>query len=130
MSPQSSPVPPEPKAESRPENSQEEPLPQPKQRSLFDESSTSIPCSPDTELSLSKKRRERGEGSGCIVTRYITKKCKSYEQFWYDYELWSNGVCLRKGSVYIPKKLLHIIDKMEREKQPVMVILDRLGKNV
>jgi len=82
------------------------------------------------DKSPAKKRRERGEGSGCIVMRYCTKKGKSYEQYWYDYELWESGVCLRKGSVYIPKKLISIIDKMEQDKQPVKEILDRLGKRV
>jgi hypothetical protein len=86
--------------------------------------------SPDLKSKPAKKRRERGEGSGCIVMRYCTKKGKSYEQYWYDYELWKSGVCLRKGSVYIPKKLIPIIDKMEQDKQPVKEILNRLSKRV
>lgn len=77
-----------------------------------------------------KKRRERGEGSGCIVMRYCTKKGKSYEQYWYDYELWKSGVCLRKGSVYIPKKRLEEIQLMENDKNPVKSILARLSKTV
>ena len=42
--------------------------------------------SPDLKSKPVKKRRERGEGSGCIMMRYYTKKGKSYEQYWYDYE--------------------------------------------
>jgi hypothetical protein len=77
-----------------------------------------------------KKRRERGEGSGCIMMRYCTKKGKSYEQYWYDYELWESGVCLRKGSAYIPKNKLEEIKNMNNDKKPVKVILQTLGKIV
>jgi hypothetical protein len=77
-----------------------------------------------------KKRRERGEGSGCIITRYCTKKGKSYKQYWYDYELWEDGICLRKGSAYIPKNKLEEIEIMNNDKKPVKSILKRLGKIV
>ena len=86
--------------------------------------------SPDLNSKPVKKKRERGEGSGCIVMRYCTKKGKSYEQYWYDYELWESGVCLRKGSVYIPKKRLEEIQLMENDKNPVKSILERLSKTV
>ncbi len=86
--------------------------------------------SPDFKSKPAKKKRERGEGSGCIMTRYCTKKGKSYEQYWYDYELWESGVCLRKGSVYIPKKRLEEIQLMENDKNPVKSILARLRKTV
>jgi hypothetical protein len=75
-----------------------------------------------------KKRRERGEGSGCIITRYCTKKGKSYKQYWYDYELWEDSICLRKGSAYIPKNKLEEIENMNNDKKPVKSILERLGK--
>jgi hypothetical protein len=39
------------------------------------------------DKSPTKKKRERGEGSGYIMMCYCTKKGKSYEQYWYDYEL-------------------------------------------
>ena len=86
--------------------------------------------SPDLKSKPAKKKRERGEGSGCIVIRYCTKKGKSYEQYWYDYELWESGVCLRKGSVYIPKKRLEEIQLIENDKNPVKSILARLSKTV
>ena len=85
---------------------------------------------PDLKSKPAKKKRERGEGSGCIMMRYCTKKSKSYEQYWYDYELWESGVCLRKGSVYIPKKRLEEIQLMENDKNPVKSILERLSKTV
>ena len=79
-----------------------------------------------------KKRRSRGDGSGSIVKRFLSKKTKkevkSYEQYWYDYELWENGVCLRKGSAYIPKNKLEEIELMNKDKEPVKAILERLGK--
>ena len=79
-----------------------------------------------------KKRRSRGDGSGSIVKRLLSKKTKkeikSYKQYWYDYELWENGVCLRKGSAYIPKNKLEEIELMNNDKEPVKSILERLDK--
>jgi hypothetical protein len=81
-----------------------------------------------------KKRRSRGDGSGSIVKRCLSKKTKkgvkSYEQYWYDYELWEDGICLHKGSAYIPKNKLEEIENMNNEEKPVKAILERLGKIV
>jgi hypothetical protein len=102
-------------------------------------------CIPEKELAIcddfvpiipykapAKTRRSRGDGSGSIVKRFLSKKAKketkSYEQYWYDYELWENGVCLRKGSAYIPKNKLEEIELMNKDKEPVKSILERLGK--
>ena len=81
-----------------------------------------------------KTRRSRGDGSGSIVKRFLSKKTKketkSYEQYWYDYELWESGVCLRKGTAYIPKNKLEEIELMNKDKKPVKLILKALGKTV
>lgn len=85
-------------------------------------------------LVLKVKRRDRGDGSGQIrchhVNHRLKKQTKSYEQYWYHYELWSDGERLVKGSVYIPKAKLVMIQKMESLKLSVLVILEALGKKV
>lgn len=77
------------------------------------------------------KRRRRGDGSGYIQLHYHTsKKGKSYEQYYYHYELWENGVRQIKSCAYIPKKKLPLIQSLESEKAPVTRILQELGKLV
>lgn len=90
---------------------------------------------PEESLSTFKvKRRERGDGSGQIRCHYanrrLKKQIKSYKQYWYHYELWSDGERLVKGSVYIPKAKLVMVQKMESLKLSVLVILEALGKKV
>ena len=75
-----------------------------------------------------KKRRLKGEGSGSIQLHYHKAKSgKSYEQFYYHYEIWENGVRQCKGSKYIPAKKLDLIRQLDSEKQPVTLILKELG---
>ena len=75
-----------------------------------------------------RKRRYMGDGSGHIQLHYHqSKKGKSYEQYYYHYEIWENGVRQHKGSRYIPKKKLGLIQQMDREKRPVTAILSELG---
>ncbi len=65
----------------------------------------------DEKISSSKTRRHKGDGSGCIYWRTITKNGKDYQQAYYQYELWEKGVAaahaerdrLIKSSKYIPK---------------------------
>ncbi|AIE76301.1 hypothetical protein D082_60220 (plasmid) [Synechocystis sp. PCC 6714] len=74
-----------------------------------------------------KKRRLKGEGSGYIQLHYCHKKGKSYEQFYYHYEIWENGIRQRKGSKYIPKAKLAAVQELETCKVPVILILRELG---
>ena len=75
-----------------------------------------------------KKRRGKGDGTGSIQLHYCKAKSgKSYEQFYYHYEIWENGVKQYKGSKYIPAKKLDLIREMEAEKQSVTLILRELG---
>jgi hypothetical protein len=46
---------------------------------------------PSNLLSPSKMRRDRGEGSGTIHWRTITKNGKDYPQAYYHYEFWNGG---------------------------------------
>jgi hypothetical protein len=74
-----------------------------------------------------KNRRIKGEGSGYIQLHYCTKKGKSYDQFYYHYEIWENGIKQRKGSKYIPKAKLAAVQELETCKVPVTLILKELG---
>lgn len=78
-----------------------------------------------------RPRRSRGQGSGYIRLHYCEKQTrsgkKSYEQFYYHYEIWANGTRQRKGSKYIPKAKLELIQDMDKEKMPITFILRELG---
>jgi hypothetical protein len=81
--------------------------------------------SPSNHISPSKRRK--GDGSGSIHWRTITKNCKDYPQAYYHYEIWSGGDRLVKSSKYIPKRLLSQVQTLDREKAPVREILTLLG---
>ena len=89
---------------------------------------------PESSSTFKVKRRDRGDGSGYIqchyANRHLKSQIKSYKQYWYHYELWSNGERLVKGSVYISKHKLPMIQQMESLKLSVLVILEALGKKV
>jgi hypothetical protein len=86
-----------------------------------------IENSPSNEISPSKTRRHKGEGSGCIHWRIITKGCKDYPQAYYHYEFWNGGDRLIKSTKYIPKRLLSQVQQLEQDKAPVREILGVLG---
>ncbi len=65
-----------------------------------------------------KTRRKKGEGSGAIFYRTITKNGKEYQQAYYHWR--ENG---KQRSKYIPKKLLNKIKQAESRKLPVEDIL-------
>ena len=64
-------------------------------------------------------RRQRGDGSGQIRSR----KSHGSNQYWYHFELWKDGECLIKSTVYIPKGKFEQVQLMEQEKRPVAEIL-------
>ncbi len=79
------------------------------------------------DSTVSTKRRSRGEGTGRIQWRTITKKNgKQYQQAWYDWQLHLKEKTVSK-STYIPKRLLPQVQQMEVEKAPVREILGVLG---
>ncbi|MBD2505163.1 hypothetical protein H6G83_31945 [Anabaena azotica FACHB-119] len=82
---------------------------------------------PSNDISPSKTRRHKGEGSGSIHWRTITRNGKDYQQAYYHYEFWSDGDRIFKSSKYIPKYLLKLVQQMEHEKAPVRDILGVLG---
>ena len=79
------------------------------------------------QISSRKTRRTKGDGSGCIYYRTVTKKGKEYREAYYQYEFWKEGDRLTKSSKYIPKRLLSQVQRLEAEKAPVREILKVLG---
>ncbi|OUL23993.1 hypothetical protein BV378_20405 [Nostoc sp. RF31YmG] len=79
------------------------------------------------DLSPSKTRRHKGEGSGSIYWRTITKSGKDYPQAYYHYEFWNQGDRLIKSTKYIPKQLLAQVQQLDATKAPVREILEVLG---
>ncbi|MHC5614435.1 MAG: hypothetical protein ACYTXA_26465 [Nostoc sp.] len=61
----------------------------------------------------SKIRQYKGEGSGSIHWRTITKNGRDYQQAYYHYEFWSEGDRLVKSSKYIPKRLLNRVQEFK-----------------
>jgi hypothetical protein len=78
----------------------------------------------------SRNRRRKGDGSGCIYWRTVTKKGKSYQEAYYQYEFWKEGSRLVKSSKYIPKRLLASVLELDAQKAPVREILKLLGVTV
>jgi hypothetical protein len=80
----------------------------------------------ESEIS-SLDRRRKGDGSGCIYWRTVTKKGKNYQEAYYQYEFWKKGDRLIKSSKYIPKGKLAQVQRLNGEKAPVREILKLLG---
>ncbi|MGL5075787.1 MAG: hypothetical protein ACRDBG_08080 [Waterburya sp.] len=78
--------------------------------------------SPSTNCS-SKKRRHKGEGSGHIYYRTVTRNGKEYQQAYYQWR--ENG---KQRTKYIPNKLLDKVQEAESLKLPVADILNLLGE--
>jgi len=73
------------------------------------------------------KRRDKGDGSGYIYWRTITKNGKDYQQAYYHYEIWSDGDRIIKSSKYIPKRLLDRVQELDAQKVSIIRILELLG---
>jgi hypothetical protein len=74
------------------------------------------------QLSKRKKRRRKGEGSGSIHWRIITRNGNDYRQAYYH---WREGA--QKRSRYIPSALLGLVQEAEAAKRPVVEVLELLG---
>lgn len=88
-------------------------------------------ASPEAVLTVNNStistRRSKGEGTGRIQIRTITKKNgKQYQQAWYDWQIHEQAHTISK-STYIPKHLLEIVQSLEQQKAPVREILLLLG---
>ncbi|MBW4635265.1 MAG: GIY-YIG nuclease family protein [Iphinoe sp. HA4291-MV1] len=76
---------------------------------------------------LLNTRRAKGDGSGCIYWRTVTKNGKDYHEAYYQYEFWTKGDRLTKSTKYIPKRKVTQIQRLEQEKALVREILGVLG---
>ena len=76
-----------------------------------------------------KSKRKPGEGSGYIKTIDRIKKGKRYIEYWYQWEIWSNGKQVKSGTTYIPQKKLSRCKAMDASKEPVNKILRYLRTN-
>ena len=167
-----------PQAESEPDISQVEQLPQHKQQSPFKESYISIPClvnqpkqpevkgvikkdegdrflvevgdeeifvsklfvypdfsksdgqippskevTPPSKSSPIKTRRKKGDGTGYIYRRTVTRKGKQYQEAYFRYRDESGKLKAK----YIPQKLLSKVEEAESAKKPIADILFLLG---
>ncbi len=68
-----------------------------------------------------KTRRHKGEGSGAIFYRTVTKNGRNYQEAYYHWR--ENG---KQRSKYIPKKLLDKVQEAESDKFPIADILEIL----
>jgi hypothetical protein len=84
----------------------------------------------EEKISSRKKRRRKGDGSGCIYWRTVTKKGKNYQEAYYQYEFWKGGSRLVKSSKYISKRLLASVLELDAQKVSVREILKLLGVTV
>jgi hypothetical protein len=90
-------------------------------------SKEALETDPSNDISPSKMRRHKGEGSGSIHWRTITKGGKDYPQAYYHYEFWNGGDREVKSTKYIPKRLLAQVQRLEHSLEPVREILKVLG---
>ena len=93
------------------------------ENTIFEDSPSNSP----SKVDFSPSKRRKGDGSGSIHWRTITKGGKDYPQAYYHYELWKDGDRLIKSSKYISKRLLSQVQQLESEKAPVRKILGVLG---
>jgi hypothetical protein len=93
----------------------------------WEESEIFLEDKSEEKISSRKKRRRKGDGSGCIYWRTVTKKGKDYQEAYYHYEIWENGDRIIKSSKYIPKRLLDRVQELDDQKTPVREILKLLG---
>ena len=79
-------------------------------------------ASPPSTKSFSKTRRQKGEGSGHIYYRTVTRNGKEYQQAYYQWRSYG-----KQRTKYIPNKLLDQVKEAEFLKLPVADILFLLG---
>ncbi len=67
-------------------------------------------------------RRLKGEGTGFLFYKPVTRNGKKYDQWWYQWEIKQGGEWIKRTK-YVPKKLLGDIKRLEKQKAPVREIL-------
>ena len=78
---------------------------------------------PPSKIPPTKTRRKKGDGTGYIYRRTITRGQKQYQEFYYRYRDESGKLKAK----YIPQTLLSKVQEAESRKKPIADILVLLG---
>ena len=78
---------------------------------------------PPSKNSPTKTRRKKGDGTGYIYRRTITRRGKEYQESYFRYRDESGKL----RSKYIPQKLIDKVQEAESQKKPIADILILLG---
>jgi hypothetical protein len=78
---------------------------------------------PPSKIPPSKTRRKKGDGTGYIYRRTITRRGKEYPESYFRYRDESGKL----RSKYIPQKLIDKVQEAESQKKPIADILVLLG---
>ena len=93
----------------------------------FSESVGQIPptkrATPPSKNSSTKVRRKKGDGTGYIYRRTVTRKGKQYQESYFRYRDESGKLKAK----YIPQRLLDKVQEAESAKKPIADILVLLG---
>jgi hypothetical protein len=84
---------------------------------------SSSQLTPPSKIPPLKSRRNKGEGTGYIYRRTITRRGKQYQESYYRYRD-EKGLLKAK---YIPQTLLSKVEEAESSKKPIADILVLLG---
>ena len=79
--------------------------------------------SPPSKIPPSKTRRKKGDGTGYIYRRTVTRKGIQYQESYYRYRDESGKL----KSKYIPRKLIDRVEEADNSKLPVADVLLLLG---
>ena len=71
-----------------------------------------------------KTRRQKGEGSGILRRDKIRKKGKEYYQWTFHIDNWQHGTRISQTTLYVPKRLVETITRMNQERVPVAEIIE------
>ncbi len=80
-------------------------------------------ASPPSKSSPTKTRRKKGDGTGYIYRRTVTRKGKQYQESYFRYRDESGKLKAK----YIPQRLLSKVEKAESAKKPIADLLFLLG---
>lgn len=75
-----------------------------------------------------KSRRHKGEGSGYLFSKDVTRRGKVYEQWWFQYEETTSEGKRKKRTAYVNKTQIDMIRSLNLNRVPVEQILESLGK--
>ncbi|MBE9044884.1 hypothetical protein IQ255_10780, partial [Pleurocapsales cyanobacterium LEGE 10410] len=96
-------------------------------RRASDKSAKQIPptkqTTPPSKSSPTRNRRKKGDGTGYIYRRTITRKGKQYQESYFRYRDESGKLKAK----YIPQRLLYKVEEAESAKKPIADILVLLG---